>query len=154
MWWFHRAVYLRLLLVLLPCTLWHVWFHANFILLRLHGLHLLRLLPHARNCRVPRSSPFRSPHIPVYQVWVNRWHIFSLVPISCFCELGLGPATFFVTKFMMSNRTSLYSYGLLFVSISPTDELFLRAFFWKKWQPCCYVVWRVMGASWILIFVT
>lgn len=70
LWWINWLVHLWLLPVLLLCTIRHVWFHANFVLLRLHGLHLLWLLSHARCCRFPCLAALCPPHIQVHQVWV------------------------------------------------------------------------------------
>ncbi|CAF2258576.1 unnamed protein product [Brassica napus] len=66
--WVDRFVYLRLLLILLLRTIRHVWIHANIVLLRVHGLHLLRVLLNARDCRLPRCTFLRSSHLPVYQM--------------------------------------------------------------------------------------
>ena len=81
-WPFH----LWLLLVLLPCTIRYVRFHANIVLLWVHGLHLLWFLSHAWGCRFPCIFILCSSHIPIYQMRVashsvslkfNRWSVFS-----------------------------------------------------------------------------
>lgn len=60
--WVDWFVYLRVLFILLLCEIRHVWFHANIFLFRLHGLHLLRVLPHAWDCWLPCRSSLRPSH--------------------------------------------------------------------------------------------
>lgn len=70
LWWLNWSVHLWLLPVLLLCALGHVRFHANFILFRVHGLHLLWILSDARNGRLPCSPVFCSSHLPIDQMRV------------------------------------------------------------------------------------
>jgi len=72
MWWIDRFVYLRILLILLLRTIRHVGFYANLVFLRIHGLHLLRILLNARNSWLPRSPPLCPSHLPVDQMRVRR----------------------------------------------------------------------------------
>lgn len=72
LWWINWVVHLWLLLILLLCTVGYERFHADFLLLWVHGLHLLRFLPHARDSRFPCFSVFCPSHISLNQVWVVK----------------------------------------------------------------------------------
>ena len=69
-WGINGSVHLRLLLVLLLWTVRYVGFHANLFLLRIHGLHLLRFLSHARGRWFPCIAFLCPSHIPLNQVRV------------------------------------------------------------------------------------
>lgn len=67
LWWINWHIYLYLLLVLLR-EIGHVWIHANLVFLRIHGLRMLRFLPHARDYWFPRIIALCSSHLSIYQV--------------------------------------------------------------------------------------
>lgn len=68
LWWLNWLVYLWLLLVLLLSKVGYVWFPPNFILLRLHGLHLLWHFPNAWDNWFPCFLALCSSYIWLYQV--------------------------------------------------------------------------------------
>lgn len=70
LWWINWPIHIWLLFVLLLCTIRYEWFHADIVLLWIHGLHLLWFFPHAWKCRFPSISVFCASHISVNQVWV------------------------------------------------------------------------------------
>lgn len=67
---FHWFVHIWVLHVLLLCPVRYVRFYANFILLRIHGLHLLCFLPPAWDHRFPCFLVVRPSYIPIDQVWI------------------------------------------------------------------------------------
>ncbi|KAK2973155.1 hypothetical protein RJ640_009578 [Escallonia rubra] len=71
LWRIDWIVHLWLLLILLLRAIRHDRLHADFVLLRVHGLHLLRFLSHAWYCRFPCGFVFCSSYIPLNQVRVT-----------------------------------------------------------------------------------
>lgn len=72
LWWINWLVHLWLLLVLLLCTIRYEWFHADLLLLWIHGMHLLWFLSHAWYCWFPSITIFCSSYISLNQVRVRR----------------------------------------------------------------------------------
>lgn len=71
LWRLHRHIHTLLLCVLLSCKIRYVRFHADIILLWLHGLHLLWVLPHVGHCRFPGISAVCEAHISLHKVRVT-----------------------------------------------------------------------------------
>lgn len=71
LWCINRLIYLRVLPLLLLCALRHVRVYADLVFLRLHGMHLLWLLPHAWDSWFSCCPPICPPHIWVHQVRVR-----------------------------------------------------------------------------------
>ena len=95
-WWFHRVIYLWLLLILLLCTLRYVRFHANIIFLRLYGLHLLWVLSHAWNRRFSRCTLLCSPYISINQMRVDNVANSMLAPVFFWFRRFSRTTMFFV----------------------------------------------------------
>lgn len=80
LWWFNRSIPIHVLLVLLLHLVRYIRLHANIFLLWLHGLHLLRFLPHGWHYRFPGIIDLCSSHLPFNQVWMVCVHKFSMPP--------------------------------------------------------------------------
>lgn len=87
LWWINWTVHLRILLVLLLCTFRYDRVHANLILLRVHGLHLLWFLSHARVCWFPCSPILCPSHISIDQMRVKLLSGGLLHLTDCFPDL-------------------------------------------------------------------
>lgn len=83
LWWINGYIHICLLLVLLPRKIRYVWFHANLVLLRLHGLHMLWFLSHARDNRIPCISVLCPPYLPFNQMRVEYWMVSLMRPTAC-----------------------------------------------------------------------
>lgn len=138
MWWINWPVYLCLLPILLLCPFGYVWLHANLVLLRLHGLHLLWLLSHARDGGFPCCFALCSPHLQVNQVWVRRWSIMLIesVPVSSSAS-GRKVYDF------------CYVVGYKSALRSQESKLPLNLFFWNLCLCVCFRAWKLLGSTYV-----
>ena len=89
----HRAVHLRLLLLLLLGAQRHGGLDADQLLLRLHGVCVPRLLHHAGHHRLARLTPLHPPHLPCYQMRVILQQLCKLAH-----NVEAGGASLLVTR--------------------------------------------------------
>ena len=87
MWWINRFIHLCLLLVLLLCAVEYVWFHANLVLLWVHGLHMLWFLSHAWDRRFSRCSVLRPSYLPLNQVRVVYQLVAAFYALPCILQV-------------------------------------------------------------------